>query len=102
MAKKFDVYGLPWGGKIGKDVTDCKTSEEVIKKAGLDFMVDKCELVAKMPFNIHGDNTVNETMGDLLMMVIFIVHVLTLMVHIVLIRIFLLVLLNLSIKLFKI
>ena len=37
MAKKFDVYGLPWGGKMGKDVTDCKTSEEVIKKAGLDF-----------------------------------------------------------------
>ena len=64
MAKKFEAYGLPWGGKIGKDVTDCKTSEEVIKKAGLDFMVDKCELVAKMPFNIHGDNSVNETMGD--------------------------------------
>ena len=64
MAKKFDVYGLPWGGKMGKDVTDCKTSEEVIKKAGLDFIVDKCDLVAKMPFNIKGDNTVNETMGD--------------------------------------
>ena len=32
MAKRFEAYGLPWGDKIGKDVTDCKTSEEVIKK----------------------------------------------------------------------
>ena len=31
MSKKYDAYGLPWGGKIGKDVKDCKTSEEVIK-----------------------------------------------------------------------
>ena len=91
MSKKYDAYGLPWGGKIGKDVKDCKTSEEVIKKAGLDFMVDKCELVAKMPFSIHGDNTVNETMGDF-------AHDGNIyrpcpmpMVHIVLIRIFLLV-----------
>ena len=33
MAKKFEAYGLPWGGEIGKNVTDCKTSEEVIKTA---------------------------------------------------------------------
>lgn len=64
MAKKFEAYGLPWGGKLGKNVTDCETSEEVIQKAGLDFQVEKCELVARMPFSLRGDNTVNETMGD--------------------------------------
>lgn len=64
MAKKFEAYGLPWGGKVGHDVKDCKTSEEVIKKAGLDFNVEKCELVAKMPFTISGSNDINETMGD--------------------------------------
>ena len=40
MAKKFEAYGLPWGGKIGKNVTDCETPEEVIQKAGLDFQVE--------------------------------------------------------------
>ena len=64
MAKKFEVYGLPWGDKMGIDVTDCETSEEVIQKAGINFQVEKCELVARMPFSLRGDNTVNETMGD--------------------------------------
>ena len=73
MAKKFTAYGLPWGDKVGKDVTNCKTSEEVIKKAGLDFQVEKCELVASMPFSLKGNN-------------------------IVLIKTFLLVLLNLNMK----
>ena len=50
---RYKIAGLPWGGKIGHRVDDCKTSEEVIKKAGLDFNVEKCELVARMPFSIN-------------------------------------------------
>lgn len=60
----FTVKGLPWRSGIGIEVTDCTTSKEVMKKVGLDFTVKKCELVAKMPFSINGDNSVNELMGD--------------------------------------
>ena len=61
---KYGAYGLPWGGKIGHNVSDCATSKEVLNKAGLNFSVEKCELVARMPFSLNGDNTINETMGD--------------------------------------
>lgn len=61
---KYSYKGLPWGGKIGKDVTDCATSKEVLDKAGLNFVVEKCELYAQMPFNLNGDNSVNKTMGE--------------------------------------
>lgn len=61
---KYNVVGLPWRGKIGIDVKDCSTSEEVLEKAGLNFNVQKCELYAQMPFSINGDNSINETMGD--------------------------------------
>lgn len=61
---KYNVNGLPWGSGIGKDVSDCHTSEEVMQKAGLDFYVDKCDLVAKMPFSLHGDNSVNKLAGE--------------------------------------
>ena len=61
---KYNVVGLPWRGKIGIDVKDCATSEEVLEKAGLNFNVQKCELYAQMPFSINGDNSINETMGD--------------------------------------
>ena len=64
MNKKYNAYGLPWGGKIGKDVTDCMTSSDVIQKAGLDWTVEKCELVAKMPFSVNANNDINEAMGD--------------------------------------
>ena len=64
MSRKYAAYGLPWGSKIGKDVTKCMTSSDVIHEAGLDWSVEKCELVARMPFSINGDNNVNETMGD--------------------------------------
>ena len=33
-------------------------------KAGLDFIVDKCELVARMPFGIKRNNIVNDIAGD--------------------------------------
>lgn len=61
---RYRVAGLPWGGKIGKDVTDCTTSREVLEKAGLNFQVEKCDLMARMPFTINGLNTINESMGE--------------------------------------
>ena len=61
---KYNTNGLPWSSGIGKDVTDCTTAKEVMKKAKLDWTVEKCELVAKMPFNINGNNTIDETSGD--------------------------------------
>ena len=61
---KYRVNGLPWGSGIGKDVSDCHTSREVMEAAGLNFFVDKCELVSKMPFSLLGDNKVNEIAGE--------------------------------------
>ena len=60
----YDKYGLPWGGKIGISVTDCATSREVLDKAGLNFHVEKCDLVARMPFSISGNNDIKEGSGD--------------------------------------
>ena len=59
---KYTVNGAPWA--LGKDVSDCKSSAEVMHKAGLDFIVDKCELVARMPFGIKRNNIVNDIAGD--------------------------------------
>ena len=61
---KYAVNGLPWHSGIGKDVSDCTTAREVMEKAKLNFFVDKCELVAKMPFSINGNNEVSDIMGD--------------------------------------
>ena len=61
---KYAINGLPWHSGIGKDVTDCTTAREVMEKARLNFFVDKCELVAKMPFSVHGNNEVSDIMGD--------------------------------------
>lgn len=52
---KFNVKGLPWSSGIGLDVSDCHTSREVMEKARLSFHVEKCEVVAKMPFTILGN-----------------------------------------------
>lgn len=59
-----NVKGLPWSCGIGVDVKNCITAQEVMHKAGLDFKVEKCELVAKMPFSLKGNNTINEDDGD--------------------------------------
>lgn len=61
---KYKINGLPWSSGIGKDVSDCKNATEVMKKAGLDYVVKKCDLVCKMPFNINGNNDINEVAGD--------------------------------------
>lgn len=59
---KYTVNGAPWA--LGIDVSDCKSSAEVMHKAGLDFIVDKCELVARMPFGIKRNNIINDIAGD--------------------------------------
>ena len=59
---KYTVNGAPWA--IGTDVSDCESSAEVMHKAGLDFIVDKCDLMARMPFGIKRNNIVNELAGE--------------------------------------
>lgn len=59
---RYTTNGAPWA--IGVDVSDCETSREVMKKAGLDFIVDKCDLMARMPFGRNRNNIVNELAGE--------------------------------------
>lgn len=59
---KYIANGEPWA--IGTNVSDCKNSYEVMQKAGLDFVVDKCDLMARMPFGIKRNNVVNELAGE--------------------------------------
>ena len=55
---KFNRGGLPW--VLGTDVSNCTTAQEVMKVAGLDWSVQKCELVGKMPFRIGSNNELGE------------------------------------------
>lgn len=57
---KYSPVGLPWSSGLGVDVSDCTTAKEVMEAAELNFVVDKCKLVAKMPFRINGNNEVND------------------------------------------
>lgn len=59
---RYTVNGAPWA--IGRDVSDCQSSAEVMHKAGLDFIVNKCDLMARMPFGIKHNNIVNELAGE--------------------------------------
>lgn len=59
---RYTVNGAPWA--IGKNVSDCKSAAEVIHKAGLNFTVDKCDLMARMPFGTNRNNIVNELAGE--------------------------------------
>lgn len=61
---KYNVNGLPWSSGIGVDVKDCTTAQEVMEKAGLNFSVEKCELYARMPFNINGDNSISNPLEE--------------------------------------
>lgn len=49
---RYIVKGVPFRTKGAVNVEDCTTSEEVIKKAGLDWSVDKCYIYAAMLSNI--------------------------------------------------
>lgn len=59
---RYTVNGEPWA--IGKDVSGCKTAYEVINKANLNYLVGKCDLMAKMPTGDKHNNIVNELAGD--------------------------------------
>lgn len=63
------VKGVPFRFKGAIDVEDCKSSAEVMQKAGLNWTVDKCEMYANMPLttdlatnvedSVFVENTVN-------------------------------------------
>lgn len=53
---RYYAKGAPWSHGLAKDVEGCRTASEVIEKAGLNWIVKKCELVAKMPFTLNGNN----------------------------------------------
>ena len=55
---KFNRGGLPW--VLGTDVSNCVTAQDVMKTAKLDWTVQKCELVSKMPFRIGSNNEMGE------------------------------------------
>ena len=56
---KYNTRGLAWGTNWTMDVSDCKTSAEVMEKAKMNWDVDKCELVAEMPFGVNRDNSIS-------------------------------------------
>ena len=45
----YMIKGAPFRYKGAINVEDCRTSEDVMRKAQLDWNVAKCELIAKMP-----------------------------------------------------
>ena len=45
----YTIKGAPFRYKGAINVEDCRTSEDVMRKAQLDWNVAKCELIAKMP-----------------------------------------------------
>ena len=49
----YTVKGMPFRYKGAVNVEDCKTAEDVMSSAGLNWNVSKCELVAKMPIHIN-------------------------------------------------
>lgn len=62
---KYKIKGKPFIIKGAKDVSDCITSSEVMQKAGLDFNVSKCPLVAQMPIDLSKiDETLDEVNND--------------------------------------
>lgn len=48
----YRVIGQPWRYAGAVNVEDCKTTEEVMIKASLNYEVKKHELVAKMPIDV--------------------------------------------------
>lgn len=64
MAISFRIKGIPFRYKGAINVEDCRTAEEVIIKAGLDWEVAKCPLVAKMPFDGTIDMMSNPVEGS--------------------------------------
>ena len=50
----YRIKGAPFRYKGAHNVEACKTAQEVMECAGLNWEVQKCELVAKMPYNENG------------------------------------------------
>lgn len=61
---RYNVNGYPWSSGIGLNVEDCHTAREVMQKAKLDFVVEKCDLYAQMPFNLNNKVLYNEKKGE--------------------------------------
>lgn len=53
----YTIKGMPFRYKGAVNVEDCKTAEDVMSSAGLNWNVSKCELVAKMPIHINQADT---------------------------------------------
>lgn len=53
----YAIKGMPFRYKGAVNVEDCKTAEDVMSSAGLNWNVSKCELVAKMPIHINKADT---------------------------------------------
>lgn len=60
----YNIKGKPWSYSGAIDVSQCKTSEDVMIKAGLSWTVSKCELVGKMPIDF--DRTTDEGLDKML------------------------------------
>lgn len=60
---KYTVKGQPWRFPGAVNVEDCVSSKDVMIKAHLDFKVDKCQLVAKMPFNTDKTDDILDDMN---------------------------------------
>lgn len=50
---RFNIKGVPFRFKGAINVEDCQTAEECIEKAGLDWEVAKCRMVAAMPAKLE-------------------------------------------------
>lgn len=59
----YRIKGTPWTYKGSVNVSDCKTSQEVMEKAALDWNVAKCPLFAEMP--IVTDDRIDESLDRL-------------------------------------
>ena len=54
----YNVKGVPWSNGIATNVEDCITASDVMQKAGLNWRVAKCSLLAQMP--IFGNTITND------------------------------------------
>ena len=61
---RYKIIGAPWNIPGAKNVEDCVTSEEVMIKAKLNYTVDKCELVAKMPFKEENADAILDEVNE--------------------------------------
>lgn len=61
---RYYIKGIPFRYKGTIDVTDCTTASEVIEKSKLDWEVEKCEIMAKMPIDYSIPRNLDSTLQD--------------------------------------